>query len=331
MKKLLAGILVLCMLLTFAGCGGGEKVLWDDIELSQYIPKPEKFDGNVTTNRSDLTIFEVVGITKNEYKDYVQQCIDMGYNIDLEYENWDTVYGAFNNAGYSVRIIYNDTSEEINVTVKIPETQTMKEIEWPSSGLATVVPVPTSTFGDISWNNSTTFIVHLGNTSIEAYNDYVKECEKYGFSVDFSKSDKSYSALNNDGYKLHLMYLGANVIEISIEAPKNDFSTPSKDETSSDITSSDTEDDDGSIGKDFKAAMDGYEDFMDDYVAFMKKYQKNPGDLSLLADYTDFLTKYTQWVEDFEKWEDEDLNTAELAYYTDVQARVTKKLLEVAQ
>ncbi|MEE0928550.1 MAG: DUF6591 domain-containing protein [Acutalibacteraceae bacterium] len=122
-----------------------------------------------------------------------------------------------------------------------------------------------------------------------------------------------------------------NIDTTKPDSTSSSDATSSETDISSDITSSDTEDDDGSIGKDFKAAMDGYEDFMDDYVAFMKKYQKNPGDLSLLADYTDFLTKYTQWVEDFEKWEDEDLNTAELAYYTDVQARVTKKLLEVAQ
>ena len=35
-------------------------------------------------------------------------------------------------------------------------------------------------------------------------------------------------------------------------------------------------------------------------------------------------------VEKFDKWESEDLNDAELAYYIDVQARVSKKLLDVA-
>ena len=70
---------------------------------------------------------------------------------------------------------------------------------------------------------------------------------------------------------------------------------------------------------------------MDDYVAFMKKYQKNPADLSLLSDYSKYLTKYSDFVEDFEKWEDEELNNAELDYYLKVQSRVTKKLLEVAQ
>ena len=84
------------------------------------------------------------------------------------------------------------------------------------------------------------------------------------------------------------------------------------------------------IGSDFKAAMDAYETFMNKYVDFMKKYQSNPADLSLLADYAAYMSDYAKFCDDFAKWEDEDLNAAELAYYVDVQARVTKKLLEVA-
>ena len=56
----------------------------------------------------------------------------------------------------------------------------------------------------------------------------------------------------------------------------------------------------------------------------------NPSDVSLLADYTKYMSKYADMVEKFDKWESEDLNDAELAYYIDVQARVSKKLLEVA-
>lgn len=89
--------------------------------------------------------------------------------------------------------------------------------------------------------------------------------------------------------------------------------------------------DDTSIDPDFKSAMDSYEQFMSDYVDFMKKYQSNPTDFSLLADYAKFMSDYADYMEDFEAWEDEDLNTAELAYYMDVQTRVTQKLLEVAQ
>ena len=62
----------------------------------------------------------------------------------------------------------------------------------------------------------------------------------------------------------------------------------------------------------------------------MKKYKANPSDLSLLTDYADYMSKYADFVKDFEKWEDEEMNAAETAYYIEVQSRVSKKLLEVA-
>lgn len=87
----------------------------------------------------------------------------------------------------------------------------------------------------------------------------------------------------------------------------------------------------GGLRSDFKTAMDSYEKFFDEYVAIMKKYANNPTDTSILADYSKYMGKYAQMMSDFEKWESEDMNDAELAYYLEVQGRITKKLLEVSQ
>jgi hypothetical protein len=84
------------------------------------------------------------------------------------------------------------------------------------------------------------------------------------------------------------------------------------------------------MNPDFKAAMDSYEEFFDKYVAIMKKYKENPTDLSILADYATYMGQYADMIQKLEEWENKDLNTAEAAYYVDVQARITKKLLEVA-
>ena len=86
-----------------------------------------------------------------------------------------------------------------------------------------------------------------------------------------------------------------------------------------------------SMRPEFKEAMDSYETFMTDYVDFMLKFNEDPSDLSILADYADYMSKYAEFVEDFEEWDDEQMNTAETAYYIDVQARVSKKLLEVSE
>ena len=81
---------------------------------------------------------------------------------------------------------------------------------------------------------------------------------------------------------------------------------------------------------DFKKAMDSYEDFRDEYCSFMKSYQEDPSDASLLEDYTSYMSKYSDMVKKFDKWESKDLNEKEMEYYIDVQARVTKKLAKVS-
>ena len=101
--------------------------------------------------------------------------------------------------------------------------------------------------------------------------------------------------------------------------------------TSNKTSSSKTEDiAEGLLDPDFKAAMDSYEEFFDEYIVFMNKYKDNPTDMGLLKDYATYMEKYTKAMEDFEKWENEDLNAAETAYYLEVQTRVSKKLMEAA-
>ena len=62
-----------------------------------------------------------------------------------------------------------------------------------------------------------------------------------------------------------------------------------------------------------------------DTVEFMKKYQKNSTDLTLIAQYAETVKKYTEWADKFDKYDEEhDLTKEELAYYLDVQNRVIK-------
>ena len=64
---------------------------------------------------------------------------------------------------------------------------------------------------------------------------------------------------------------------------------------------------------------------MNEYCDFMNKYAGSDGtDAGMLNDYANYIDRYAQMVQDFEAWEDDELNAAEEAYYVDVQARVSK-------
>lgn len=318
------------------------------LELGSELPVPDKLYGRVSNDSKYILGIEIVDVTKQDYKNYVQKCTEKGFTIDAEDKN--TIYNAYNEKGYNIIASFSDYSKEVtlNITLKAPEE--MEEFEWPTNGLGTKVPKSKSNYGRICWDNSESFIVHVGNTSKSEYNEYIKECENKGFTLEHSKGEKTYSAKNEEGYKLSLMYLGGDRMEISVKVPDEKSSTntatestkPAEENTKNTEekkteTTKSTKDDtskkssSNGIGKEFKEAMDSYEKFMDEYIAFMKKYEKSNGtDMSLLADYSKYMSRYADMTKKFEKWEDEDMNDAETAYYIEVQTRVNKKLLEVA-
>ena len=83
------------------------------------------------------------------------------------------------------------------------------------------------------------------------------------------------------------------------------------------------------IRPEFKAAMDAYEEFYDEYCDLMAQYTKNPSNLSLLGKYGQMMTKMAEVDAAFEKWNDADMTTAEAAYYLEVNGRVLQKLAKV--
>ena len=57
--------------------------------------------------------------------------------------------------------------------------------------------------------------------------------------------------------------------------------------------------------------------------------KENPTDLELMSEVTDLLTEETEMLEQMDNMDQSEMNTAELAYYLEVTARIEKKLLEV--
>ena len=91
-----------------------------------------------------------------------------------------------------------------------------------------------------------------------------------------------------------------------------------------------SESDSEELSPEFKKTMDDYEAWFDHYCEVMKKYNENPSDMELLSEMTDLLSEETKMLEQMENMDQSEMNTAELAYYLEVTARIEKKLLEVA-
>lgn len=319
------------------GKGKGEKIEWSKIELRDQLPEPPSNRGTLFENSDEEFWVSLNGVSDDQYNDYLDACVDKGFTVDADKSSYS--YKAYNADGYSLDMSH--IGDGLSITLKAP--MKFGSITWPSSTVGNMLPAPKSTTGKFSYEHDDSFFVYVSETSKADYDQYVADCSANGFNIDYDKGDTYYRADNADGYHISLKYEGNNIMAVEIKASKNSdagTSEPATTEPSTETTApsesnatetkpNDTDLVDG-MRKDFKDAMDSYEAFMDEYVAFMKKYSDNPSDVSLLADYTKYMSKYADMVEKFDKWESEDLNDAELAYYIDVQARVSKKLLEVA-
>jgi len=308
---------------------GGEKIVWDEMILGEMLPAPPAGKGRILYNKTEELWVKINKISDKQFAEYIEACKEKGFTVDAESDS--NSYEGYNAEGYKLKLSHYGGDADMGINLEKP--MEMTAIVWPTSTAGKQLPTPKSTIGKFSYEYDDHFLVYIGNTTKADYTEYANACSEKGFNVDYSKGDNYYRANNKEGWRISISYEGNNIMCVSIDAPRkddssNDTATPPAETTAPDVKaeSADTR----GLGSDFKAAMDSYEKFIDEYVAFMKKYNANSSDLSLLADYGKFMIKYVDFVDKFEKWEDEDLNAAETAYYIEVQTRVNNKLLEVA-
>lgn len=326
-SKLIVGVLLISLVFSLGACGLEETFVWNDVVLGDKLPTPPSDKGDLHTNTAEELWVEISDLSDKQFSDYIESCKANGFTVDIESNS--SSFDAYNGEGYKLSLSHYGNSGDMTIRLEAP--MEMSTISWPAGAAGQKLPVPKSTIGKISYEYDDNFFAYIGNTTKEDFAEYVTACSDAGFNVDYSKGDTHYYAYDSEGWSLSLRYVGNNTMSIDIDAPSDTEETAES--TVSATTEAETEpekDDTDDLDPDFIAAMDSYEEFMNEYVAFMKKYQDDPSNLSLLSEYADYMSKYTDFIEDFEKWEDEDMNAAELAYYVDVQARVTKKLLEVA-
>lgn len=257
----------------------------------------------------------------------------------------------------------SSSSSKTEEETKSYQSDKFIKISWPDGKLAKMLPTPEITIGKIVEDTDDYFEIYVGNTTKEQYDDYVIKCQEVGFNRSHDSGTDSYDnslyyfADNADNYHLNIHYHEKDdlkevywpyqkTMKISIERPEKETEPETEPTTEMPTTQpttkkaeskteskaenkTESKSDSGVVTPSFKEAMDSYEAFFDEYIEFMKKYKDDPTNLDYLTDYADYLAKYTDYMKKLNDIDEDSLSDADLAYYLEVNQRITKKLLEV--
>ncbi len=84
------------------------------------------------------------------------------------------------------------------------------------------------------------------------------------------------------------------------------------------------------VTPEFREAMDSYEAFFDEYIAFMQGLGQEDDGLAFLLRYAEMLGRYEEAMEAMDAIDEDSLSTADELYYLEVLSRISEKLLAVS-
>lgn len=192
-----------------------ENFSWADIVLGTVIPEPESNLGEIIGNTNESLFIYVYRTSAVEYSEYVDVCKEKGFTVEADQS--EISYSAYNADGYELSLFYDESKEVMDISVDAAEQY--GTLVWPESGIASMLPIPASTTGEITRDDEQGFQAYVSNMPIDEFKAYTTECSDVGFNIDAFDSDSSYSAGNSEGYKLSVAYQGNGVISISIDEP----------------------------------------------------------------------------------------------------------------
>lgn len=402
-RPLVAALVLAAAVSPLAGCSEQPQQLeWPTSGLSTVLPEPDSTFGEINSDGETRFSADIEQVTANDYRAYRDQCKEAGFTIDSN--STDSSYTAFNEDGYELRISFYESMEEFDINLEAPRE--FEEIAWPTMGMATLLPKPESATGSIDADSSSELIAYLADTPKEAYDAYVDACITAGFDADYRRGDDLYEAEDAQGNSLTLSYEGFDTMRISLRAPDedktdghdemqviteepedeagdagelvadeapaqtSDSGSPetSRQESQQDIQHDATQPEEpadeqaeteasaeapetaedtagaveavagavtdvigGDVTPEFKATMDSYEAFFDEYVEFMNNYQDSNDVVGMLTQYSEMMTRYAETMEALGEVDTASLSAADLAYYTEVTARITQKLATIGQ
>ena len=165
MKKIFILILMLVIVCSLSACSFDslsptsappEEIVWDLLDLGSMLPSPVTPVGYIHYDSSNWLNAEICNITHSEYKQYLLDCIDMGYTIDSEKS--DFLYSACNEQGYELNLYYNSSAKTLDISLTAPKIV--------SSEIYITVPKSSIDLEALHYNEVVVLLENAGFTNI---------------------------------------------------------------------------------------------------------------------------------------------------------------------
>ena len=241
----------------------------------------------------------------------------------------------------------------IAIYLYMQDEATLKEFDdftWPTNELVNTIEKYNTKRGKVGYNyDKNSFTMDLLIGSKNDFMRYIEKNKKKGYDLEEEFDGQVYKAKNRNNNLLSLKikytnkasnyYAKSSMMTVTIKkeeskeakeaeerAKKQKAEEEQKEKEKKEQEQKKTEATTNTIDPQFKKAMDSYESAMKEYSSFMKKYTSSSNQVSMMNDYNRIMEKYTNANNEFNKIKKESLNSAELAYYLEVQSRVVKNI-----
>lgn len=335
-KVIALAVIVLIVIFGLArGCMGGggtksedKKLSWPDSGLATLLPDPPSAYGDILTDTEERLYADFERVSEDDFKAYVDEVKDKGFAVEAKSDTMS--YDAFDEEGNKVSLLYFESSESLSVTLDAAMKAT--DITWPTVGPAALLPAPASLKGKVETDSATFFAAYIAETDEGAFRAYVDAVMSAGFNVDHQKTDTTFGAKNADGVSVRVEYRGNNTMFVKAEGevakaeekPSQDASAAAEQGAAPSTTSG------AGDSADFRAMVDSYEAFYNEYVEFMKKYTSEGNPVDMLVDYGSMTKRYAEMNEKMASVDEDSLSAEDYQYFIDAQTRINQKLAELA-
>ena len=185
---------------------------FSNYEMAEYLPDYEDAYGVVKIDSVTNFHVDLYDVSLYQVQNYRDLCIDYGYIYSVK--DYTNSYSGYNQENYKLYLNYKEEEGILSIKVNAPDEY--ETINWPSSGLASLIPKPSSNDG-LLYGTEDKFFAIMDKTTKSDFDAYKQLCVEAGFTFNVLETDGFYEAEDKEGRKLIIFTEGYNQMYISLE------------------------------------------------------------------------------------------------------------------